>query len=170
MTVVTIVLGLLLLFLGRQLYWLFVGGIGFVVAVDLVTRLSLPWPIWLILLVAAIAGIVGALLAIFLQEVAVGIAGFLAGGYVALGFLDILGVQLAMMNWVVAAIVGVIGLILAIALFDWALIILSSLSGASLLTGSFELDQPVALLLFVLATIVGIVVQARAFHRTQHVT
>lgn len=170
MTIISVLLGLALLFLGRQLFWLFVGGLGFVTAVELVTRLSVPWPNWLVLLVALAAGVIGALLALFLQEAAIGIAGFLAGSYVALGFLDILGVQLPVLNWVVAVIVGVIGLILAIALFDWALIILSSLTGASLLVRTLDLGQPVTVLIFVLATVVGIIVQARVMARTQRTT
>jgi hypothetical protein len=170
MTVVNVLLGLLLLFLGRQLFWLFVGGVGFVAAVELVTRLSLTWPNWIVLLVAVLAGIIGALLAVFFQEVAVAIAGFLAGGFVALGFLEILGIDMALLSWVVAAIVGVIGLVLAVALFDWALIILSSLSGASLLVRAFDLRQPVALIVFVVVTVVGIIVQARIFQRTQYAT
>ncbi|MBN1247005.1 MAG: hypothetical protein JXC32_05065 [Anaerolineae bacterium] len=168
MTTINVLLGLLLLLLGRQLYWLFVGGLGFVTAVELVTRLSVAWPNWLVLLVAVFAGITGALLAIFLQEAAVGIAGFLAGGFVALGFLDILGAQSPALTWIVAVIVGVTGLILAIALFDWALIILSSLTGASLLVRGFAFSQPAALLVFVLTTVAGIIVQARAWDRTQH--
>ncbi len=82
--ILNLLVGILLLFLGRRIFWLFVGGVGFVAAIDLVSRLAMPWPTWLTLVVALAAGLVGALLAILLQEVAVGIAGFLAGGYIVL--------------------------------------------------------------------------------------
>lgn len=170
MVVFNVLLGLVLLLLGHQVFWLFVGGIGFVTALELVERLALPWPNWLILVVAIVAGVIGALLAIFLQKVAIGLAGFLAGGYVILGFLDILGLQIPVLSWVLAFVAGVIGLVLAVALFDWALIILSSLSGAALIARSLDLNQPLPLLIFVIAAIVGIAVQASTMRRMQTAT
>ena len=104
MPVLKILIGIALLLLGRKLFWLFVAGIGFVVAMDLVLRLfagpQAGGVALIALIVGLIAGVVCALLAIFLQQAAVGIVGFLAGGYVVLSLLNILQFgQTAILAW-----------------------------------------------------------------------
>jgi hypothetical protein len=166
MFVLKILIGIALLLLGRKIFWLFVAGMGFVVAMDLVTRLfvgSQAEALTPIALVAGlVAGVIGALLAIFLQRVAVGVVGFFAGGYVVLSFLEIIGAgEMTALLWVLAFVGGIIGLVLALVLLEWALIVLSSLSGAGLIAQSAGLSRSLAVLVFVIALIVGIVVQGR---------
>jgi hypothetical protein len=164
--VLKVLIGIVLLLVGRKLFWLFVAAMGFVVAMDLMVRLF-PGPeagaVTLVALVAGlVAGVIGALLAIFLQQVAVGVAGFLAGGYIVLNLLDVFGLgEMTVLAWVLALVGAVVGLIIALALLEWALIVLSSLSGAGLIAQSMDLSRPVAVLVFVVALVVGIVVQAR---------
>jgi hypothetical protein len=170
MFVLKILIGIVLLLWGRKVFWLFVAGIGFVVAMDLVTRLFAgpqAEATTLIALVAGlVAGVIGALLAIFLQRVAVGVVGFLAGGYIVLSFLEIIGAgEMAALSWVLAFVGGIIGLVLALVLLEWALIVLSSLSGAGLIAQSAGLNRSLAMLMFVIALIVGIVVQGRMLSR-----
>jgi len=170
MFAVKILIGIVLLLWGRKVFWLFVAGIGFVVAMDLVTRLFAgpqAETMTLIALVAGlVAGVIGALLAIFLQRVAVGVAGFLAGGYIVLSFLEIVGAgEMTALSWVLAFVGGIIGLVLALVLLEWALIVLSSLSGAGLIAQSAGLNRSLAVLLFVVALIIGIVVQGRMLSR-----
>jgi hypothetical protein len=166
MHLLRLLIGILLLVLGRQLFWLFVGGIGFVAAIDLVTRLADAWPAWLTLLVALGAGIIGALLAIFLQEFAIGVAGFLGGGYVVLAILRILDLQMPLLSWLLVLVGAIIGVVLALAMFDWALILLSSLSGAAIVAQTlsaqlFDLNRPLTLLIFFVGLVLGILIQAR---------
>jgi hypothetical protein len=170
MLVLKILIGIVLLLWGRKVFWLFVAGIGFVVAMDLVTRLFAgpqAETITPIALVAGlVAGVIGALLAIFLQRVAVGLVGFLAGGYIILSFLDIMGAgEMTSLSWVLAFVGGIIGLVLALVLLEWALIVLSSLSGAGLIAQSAGLNRSLTVLVFVIALIVGIVVQGRMLSR-----
>ncbi|MBN1261170.1 MAG: hypothetical protein JXB35_10865 [Anaerolineae bacterium] len=167
MTALKIVISILLLVSGRQLFWLFVGSVGFVSAIEVITRWVVGWPGWLTLVVALAAGVVGAVLAIFLQEVAVGIAGFLGGGYIVLSFLDIVGINVPLLTWVLALVGGIIGLLVTVSLFDWSLIVLSSLSGASLLVRSLPLSQPWNLVVFVGLLAVGLLIQARLMHRQE---
>lgn len=166
MTISRILIGLLLLILGRQLYWLFVGGVGFITAINLVSYGTSSMPVWLMLIIALGAGLVGALLAIFLQEVAVGLAGFLAGGSVVLSLLEMFTTHMPALTWIPVLLGAVIGLIVAVAFFDWALILLSSLSGASLLARSFTLSPWGAFFVFASALIVGIMVQATWMRRS----
>jgi hypothetical protein len=157
---VNIIIGALLLILGRRLFWLFVGLVGFLSGFNLAPQLLPNQPDWVILLAAIVVGLLGALLAIVLQRVAAGIAGFLAGGYLLNNLLVTMGVDLATLWWITYIIGGVIGFILVIALFDWALIILSSLIGAQLIVQSLVLASDLAILVFIVLLLVGIAVQA----------
>jgi hypothetical protein len=160
--------GAALLFLGRQLYWLFVAGVGFVVTMDLVPRLAQVESTVLILIIALAAGIVGALLAVFLQKAGIALAGFLAGGYAVLALLEIGGLELATLAWVLALVGAIIGAVLTVILFDWALIILSSLTGAWMITQG--LDPATTLVTgvaFLVLLGIGIAIQASLLTRTE---
>jgi hypothetical protein len=168
MNIVNIVVGLLVLTLGRKLFWLFVGVAGFVLGIIIATRFFEGQPGWLILVIALGAGLVGALLAVFIQQVAIAIAGFIGGGYVALSLLEAFGVQTAgTAIWIPFIIGGIIGLILVIALFDWALIVLSSLVGASLIVQAVDLRPGVEWVLFAALVVVGLVIQAAILQREE---
>ena len=163
MTLIRILVGILLLTLGYQMFWLFVGGVGFVTAIRVTDLWTLTMPTWATLLIALFVGILGAVLAIIAQEFAVGLAGFLAGGAVALGFASMLGVQVGLpmpaIGWILMSIGAVAGLILAILLFDWAVLILSSLSGAILIAQSLQLSPPLTLLVTGVLCVVGFIIQ-----------
>lgn len=164
--IITLAAGLAALLFGRQLFWLFVGLVGFLVSFNLATEFLGGQPQWIILLIALVVGILGALLAVFLQYVAVGIAGFLAGGYASFALLRLLELEVNQdwLSWVVFIIGGIVGAILVLLIFDWALIILSSGVGAATLVQLTELftdlSPTVNLVLFVLLLIVGIAFQA----------
>jgi hypothetical protein len=120
----------------------------------------------LVFAIALAAGGVGALLAVVLQHVAVGLAGFVAGGYVAWNLVDMLGWELGQRSlgawepWLVfvgggrvfAALIGV--------LFEWALIVLSSITGGLLTVQGLPLPSGIQVALFAFLAAVGIVVQA----------
>ncbi|MDF1515576.1 MAG: DUF4203 domain-containing protein [Anaerolineae bacterium] len=159
MTFLRIIVGLLLLTLGYQLFWLFVSGVGFVTALSLTEIWAEATPTWLTLIIALFVGLIGALIAVFLQEFAVGLAGFLAGGSVALGFARILEIHAPAVIWILAGVGAFTGLVLAVVLFDWAVIILSSLSGALMIAQSFNISQPVMLLVTAITFTLGFVTQ-----------
>src|SRR5690348_12988135 len=66
----SIVVGLLLLFLGRKLFWLFVGAVGFLVGVEVAATLFPHQPDWS-LIVGLILGLIGAVIAIFVQKISI---------------------------------------------------------------------------------------------------
>lgn len=160
MTIFLIVLGAILLLVGRKFFWFFVGAVGFIAGVALVPLFLPGQPEWLFLLIALFAGLVGALIAVFLQGLAIWIGGFLAGGYLTLSFLNYLNLQIGSLAWVPFVLGGIIGAALVIVLFDWALIILSSLTGASLVVQNIQFTGYTATWVFFVLLIVGIVVQA----------
>jgi len=161
--------GLALLVLGRKLYWLFVGGIGFVAALGLATRLMGTMPEWLQILVAVAAGLVGALLAVLVQKVAIGLAGFVGGGLILALGLEMFGVDLTGLWWLAAFIVGgLIGSYVVSAAFDWALILISTLAGAFLIVDALTLNSGLEIAIFVVAAVIGIAVQATLKRKDKH--
>src|SRR3972149_5355253 len=132
-----ILAGGLLLVLGRKLFWLFVAILGFAAGLTAASRLFYVQPEWLQLVIGIAVGILGALLAYFLEKVAIAVAGFLGGAYIAtslaISLAGNIGPKGDVLNWVLFIVGGIVGAVLAVVLFDWALIILSSLVGALLI-------------------------------------
>jgi hypothetical protein len=164
MMLLRILVGIGLLVMGRRLFLLFVGLIGFITGIHLASHFFPGQPEWMIIAIGLMAGVLGALLALLLQWMAVGLAGFLAGGYIVVSVLHVLGLGIRM-DWLPFLIGGILGTILIIFLFDWALIILSSLAGAGLITETFHVDHWVKTLLFIVLLIAGVVVQSGLMKR-----
>src|SRR6202040_2527735 len=81
--IISALIGAVILLFGRKLFWLFVAAVGFAAGVEFAPHLiHEPSPL-LALTLALVLGFVGALLAIFLQKIAIAVAGFLAGGKLA---------------------------------------------------------------------------------------
>jgi hypothetical protein len=159
-----LVVGVLLLVLGRRLYWLFVAGIGFVTGLQLGPRLLPGQSDLVIVVVALVLALVGALVAVVATKVALAIIGFVAGGGVAILLLGNLGMEGGTLALVVYVVAGIAGAVLLIVLFDWALIVLSSLAGSSLLvTGLTEmlaLPSSIAGILILALAVIGVLIQA----------
>jgi len=160
-------LGLLLLTLGRKLFWLFVACVGFVAGFTYSGQFLgdepglLPW------IIAMALGCLGAILAVFLQRVAAVIAGFLAGGYIAVRFVAVFHLGMDELLWVMYLLGGAIGSVLLFSLFDWALIVLSSLAGAALLVEVAKLGPMWEMGLFSALFILGFLFQVRLMQREQ---
>src|SRR6266542_1240759 len=81
--IVGALIGAVTLLFGRKLFWLCVAAVGFAAGVEIAPHLvHEPSPL-LALAVALVLGLIGALLALFLQKVAIAVLGFLAGGKLA---------------------------------------------------------------------------------------
>ena len=165
MTIIPILLGVALLFLGRKLFWLFVAVVGFVVGTSLASQFLQGQSETFILIIGLLGGVIGALLAIFMQRLAVAAAGFVAGGYLMVTVLGWLGMGSQGVTWLPFLIGGAIGALLVAVMFDWALIFLSSLVGAELVVNGLGARPSISLLLLVVLLVVGIVVQSRLWRK-----
>lgn len=161
----SMILGILLLFFGRRLFWLFVGVAGFIAGLTLVPQLITGLSEMAILLIAIIAGVIGAFLAVMLEGLAILIAGFLAGGYLATSLVVSFGFHVSAGPSVIYIIGGIIGLILVAVFFDWAIIILSALLGAEILMPLLHISSSNHWLVFLGLVFVGIAVQAGIWRR-----
>jgi len=155
-----VVTGVVVLLAGRPLFWLFVGILGFVVAFDLASLYLAGQSQLVILTLALVAGLFGILLALLLQRIAFGLAGFLAGAYLV----TMSGVTPGLAGGsgfdVTILLGGASGALAGLLLADWALIVLSSLIGAGLIVEALNPGRTPGLVLFAGLVMVGIVVQA----------
>ena len=165
-TIIGVLIGVVILFFGRKLFWLCVAAVGFAVGVKIAPLLVNESSSLLALLIALIFGVLGALLALFLQKVAIAVLGFLAGGKLATAIAAAFFVQYAQYSTIIFVIGGIIGAILLLALFGWALIVVSSFIGAYLIQSAIVLPPTGSTLVFIGLAILGIFVQTASFRRS----
>ena len=163
--IVSACLGLIILLFGRKLFWLCVAAVGFAAGIEFAPHLVHEPSTVLMLTFAVVLGFIGALLALFLQKIAIAIAGFLAGGKLAIGLATAFFVHSEPYYWITFVIGGIVGAVLLLALFDWALIALSSLVGAYLILSAISLPPVGTNILFIALVVIGFVVQAAAMRR-----
>ena len=161
----SLILGISLLFFGRRLFWLFVGVAGFIAGLTLAPQIVSDQSELVILFIAIIIGIIGAFLAVFLEGLAILIAGFLAGGYLMTTLIVSLGASFSADHSIMYIIGGIIGLLLVAVLFDWAIIILSALMGAEIIMPLLHINESIHWGVFIVLVVVGIAVQAGIWHR-----
>ena len=165
--IVGALIGIVILLFGRKLFWLCVAAVGFAAGVKLASQFihesSSVWS----LVVALALGLLGALLALFLQKVAIAVLGFLTGGYLANGIAAAFFVHYGQYYMIIFLVGGIVGAILLLVLFDWALIVVSSLIGANLIVyqGAITLPATGSTIVFLGLAVVGIIVQAASFRR-----
>ena len=166
MLVIRLVLGTIMLAMGSRLYWLFLGIVGFMLGFDMAETAMAGQPHGVMLLLALLGGVAGALFAIFLQRLAIVAGGFLAGGYLVLGLLEGFGMRSQPYHWLFFVPGGIIGAFLMWVLFDWALIILSSGLGSVLVLRALPVNHQMTKLLFFVLLILGIALQAGLFKKS----
>jgi hypothetical protein len=163
--VVGALIGIVVLLFGRKLFWLCVAAVGFAAGVEVGPHLvTEPSPL-LALTIAIVFGLIGALLALFLQKIAIAVLGFLAGGKLASAIAAAFFVHYGQYSTIIFVLGGILGAILLLALFDWALIIVSSLIGAHLIQNAIVLPPSGSTIVFLGLTVLGIIVQAASFRR-----
>ena len=119
MEILHLLAGVLLLFFGRRFFWLFVGLVGYLLGFEFATEYLNVESRWLAMGLAALVGVASAVLSMFFQLVAVGIAGFGAGLYAAMELL------VSASPWI-GVLCGALGAAVAVAVFGWALVLLSA--------------------------------------------
>jgi len=161
----SIILGLLLLLVGRRVFWIFVAGVGFLAGLQLAPTLLPDQPQLVVLLVAVTLAIVGAILAIVLQRVAVAVAGWFAGGILASRLMVALGWSDPGVVWIASIVGAVVAAIIVSLLFDTALIFLTTFSGAILICDALRLPVSTKWAIGVALVAVGLFVQFLDFRR-----
>lgn len=163
--ILSALIGAVVLLFGRKLFWLCVAAVGFAAGIEIAPHFIHEPSTLLALTIALVLGFIGALLAMFLQKIAIAVAGFLAGGKLATAIAATFFVQHATYFGITFVIGGIIGALLLLALFDWALIVLSAAVGAHLIQSAIVLPASGSTILFAALAVVGVIVQAAAMRR-----
>jgi len=152
------VLGLVLMFMGRRLFWLFVGVAGFAAGLQAAPMLFGPQPFWVLWVVGFACGVIGALLSLIFQKMSIVVGGFLAGVTLALHVLPVATANAVML---ISFAFGIGGAVALYMFFDWVLIFFSAMIGASLIVDSIGGYLPWTVLSYVLLVAFGVAVQVR---------
>jgi hypothetical protein len=162
MSVLYYFMGLILLVAGRKLYWFFSAVAGMVAGIYLggvvLDAGSQGWQIAF----AVIGAILGAILAVGLQKMAIGIVGFIAGGYGALFLWQTLGLPDGRIELLPFIVGGIIAAGLVVLAFEYGLIALTSWGGSTLICRELDLTGWVGAAVFFGLIIAGVVIQAVA--------
>jgi hypothetical protein len=157
MMIFDLICGFLMIFAGRNLFWLCVGMIGFLIGVQCSPALGFTNG-WMALFAAIAMGGLGAILAIFFEWAAIVFGvGFLGGGYLLMNLVPVTGPD--SYAWPIFVVGGIVGMCLMVIIFDWTLIMISSLLGATLITATFHGTESLREVLFVSCVVTGILVQ-----------
>jgi MFS family permease len=161
MSIFFFIAGAALLILGRKLFWLFAAVIGFLLGMSFAQQVLPGQSQTVQLIVAFVFGGLGAVLAIMVQKIAIGLAGFIAGAYLVNILVPTFSITLGSFLWIAVIVGGIIGALLASTMFDWALIFLSSAVGASVIVNHLTVPQPFPLVLLLSLLLLGVVIQAK---------
>jgi hypothetical protein len=159
------VFGVAMLTLGRKLYWLFVGGIGFAIGFSLAANFLGESSIITLLVIGLVFGVLAGLASILMNRLVIGIAGFVVGGYLATQLVALVNLPSPLPGWLVFLVGGAFCAVLVAFLFNWALILLTSLVGAALLVQLLNASDPLSLAILVILTFTGFFLQARILRR-----
>src|SRR5437763_14297055 len=123
--ILSVLIGAIILLFGRRIFWLCVAAVGFAAGIQVAPHLMHePTPV-LQLSIAIVFGFIGASLALFLQKIAIAIAGFLAGGQLAMALVVAFLAEGTRYTGITFIVGGIIGAILLLSLFDLARIVMS---------------------------------------------
>ncbi len=163
LNILSLILGLVLLFSGRRLVWLAAGLTAFLFTWGIFNHLIGGG--WQGFLFGMVAGIICAALAVGFMRILGPVLGFLAGFFFLPGLLGIFGVAFPL-SWLVFGVIGgVLGALLVNFAFDWGLILLTALMGATAVISGLQdwlhFGRAAAFIAYALLLAAGIAFQAQ---------
>ncbi len=162
-SLIHVVAGILLIAGGRRFFWFFVAAIGFITGFTFADQILNVDSITVALAAGIILGIIGIFIAISMQSLAIFMAGFLAGSYIAYKILIFFELIPHGVFWITCIAGGIAGIVLLFFLFDWVLIALSSIVGSLVIVNTFALDPRIETAIVIILTLSGIFIQTKFF-------
>ncbi len=160
MDTLKLIFGGILLAFGRKVFWLFVGVLGYETGFYLLQN---TWhaPHGLSVFAGIALGFLAALAAIFLEKIAIGIAGFLAGAYLAIALTAHLHLEQSGFAWALTLVGGLIGAALLLGVFEWTLIFLTAIIGAGMIAANLGFSNFLTVVVFLILALVGVAFQGK---------
>jgi hypothetical protein len=158
MSIFIAVFGSAILLIGRQLFWVAVSGLGFILGLSYATQYYQGSP-HIIVLISLGVGLIGAVLAYSLQRAAAGLVGFLAGWYLTLTLINYINWDPGSYGIILTIAGGLIGVGFIAVLFDWSLILLSTMAGSAMVVQALNFKPSINTTLFILLFVFGTTIQ-----------
>ena len=156
MLIVRGVIGAVLLFLGRELNFIFAGAMAALIGFRLTPLLPPQWPWWSDTAFMITLALIAAIIVLLNERVGYFVSGFLGGGFLLVEYYapNVLSVP-----WLPFVIGGVIGSLILGLLTEWALILVSAAIGASYILNLFVLNPTAEVLVGAGLFIIGALTQ-----------
>ena len=143
MDVVRGVIAGVLLFLGRELNFLFAAAMAAFIGLRLTPLLPSQWPGWADFAFMGLLAVIAAVITLINPRVGYFLSGFLAGGYFLIEYFQ---PGVPTFSWLLFLIGGVIGSLIIGIFTEWALMVVSCLVGAYYVTNLFTLSSTAEIL------------------------
>ncbi len=157
MLIVRAAIGGILLFLGRELNFLFAAAMAALIGFRLTPLLPKQWPGFYDYIFIGILAIIAAAITIINKRVGYFLSGFLAGGYFLIEYYEPGFLTVPLLPFLVGGAIGS----LTMGIFtEWALMIVSCMVGAYYVTNMFTLSSTAQILVGSGLFIIGAVTQA----------
>ena len=158
MNLLYVVIGVMLLILGRKYTWTFTAGLVFFIFMELTAKGQFDFPDALVFVIGIVFGVSGGLLAVALRRVVIPLTGVLAAGYL-FSRLDSVFKLFMGHQWMPYLAGGLLGLVLTIGVPDWTLTMLSSIVGALMVIKGIKIEPTWMTVAFLGITLAGTVIQ-----------
>lgn len=157
--------GVMILFLGRELSFLFSAAMAAFLGFRLTPLLPSSWPSWSDTAFVLTLAVVAAILTIINERAGFYVCGFLIGGYVLTEIYAPNGLGIPLLPFFVGSVLGavIIGL-----LTDWAMILVSTFIGTYIIYGSLPMVGTAKTLVSAGIFLVGALVQVVLFQMQKH--
>lgn len=165
MLIIRGVIGGILLFLGRELNFLFAAAMAGLIGFRLVPLLPANRPSWADIAFVLTLAVIAALIVLLNQRVGYFLSGFLAGGYFLAEYYSPGG---GLIPWIPFIVGGVIGSLILGLLTEWALILVSAAIGARYVLNLFRLNPTAEILIGAGLFIVGALTQVIIMQAQKH--
>lgn len=156
MLIVRGVIGGILLFLGRELNFVFAGAMAGLLAYRLTPLLPAQWPAWSDAAFMIGLGVIAAALVLINERFGYFLSGFLAGGFLLVEYYAPGVLAVPVLPFIIG---GVIGALILGLLTEWALILVSAAIGSSYILNLFVMDPTAEILIGAGLFIVGALTQ-----------
>jgi hypothetical protein len=150
------IIGGILLFLGRELNFLFAGSMAALIGFRILPILPAQWPAWADIAFVITLALIAALIVLLSERFGYFLSGFLAGGFF---LVEYYAPNSAGLPWLPFLVGGVIGSLILGLLTEWALILVSAAIGAFYVLNLFRLNPTAEILIGAGLFIVGALTQ-----------